>query len=237
MIIDHIDIVVSHECNMNCQFCIDKFRKTSDKVIKMDDIERFLQKIREYTDKRIEVLLLGGDPSVIGSYKLIQIANLCHAYGFDCIMSTNGLLKGAIIDCLPYLDSIQITVHSDAEIDYWRKYKDKINVKLAGDRNLTWDKLQHFMSYTEDFARSSVSMYFTPEFEELCKDEKIWKLLDTLDWVRNGSYMYAFYRGVRFKKSIHGETNIIDEPTVPKLYPNGNYNKTWDNEIMDDYIK
>ena len=80
-------------------------------------------------------------------------------------------------------------------------------------------------------------MYFTPDFEELCKDERVWELLDTLEWKRNGSYMYAFYRGVRFKKCIPGETNLIDEPTVPKLYPNGNYNKTWNNEDMDDYLR
>ena len=24
--LDHIDIVVFHKCNMNCLFCIDKFR-------------------------------------------------------------------------------------------------------------------------------------------------------------------------------------------------------------------
>lgn len=234
---DHIDIVVTHDCNMNCKHCIDKFRRTSNKVTRLTEIERFLQLIRKHTDKSLEVLLLGGDPSVVGAYHLINIAKLCHAYNFKCIMSTNGLLKGTILDCIPYFDSIQITVHNDIEIDYWRQYKDKINVKLAGDENLTWEKLQHFMSYTEGFSRRSVSMYFTPEFEELCKDDKIWELLNTLNWERNGSYLYAFYDGVRFKKSIHGETNIIDEPTVPKLYPNGNYNKTWDNEYMNDYIK
>lgn len=222
---DHIDIVVTHDCNMNCKHCIDKFRKTSDKMIRLVDIERFLKLIRKHTDKPLEVLLLGGDPTAIGAYNLNKIAILCHAYDFKCIMSTNGLLKGTILDCLPYFDSVQITVHSDAEIDYWRPYKDKINVKLAGDENLTWNKLLHFMAYTKGFSRRSVSMYFTPEFDELCKDEAIWKLLDTLNWERNDSYMYAFYNGVRFKKSIHGETNIVDEPTVPKLYPNGNYNK------------
>ena len=49
-------------------------------------------------------------------------------------------------------------------------------------------------------------------------------------------YEYTFYKGVRIKKCIPGETNIIDEPTVPKVYPNGNYNKTWCNEEMDNYL-
>ena len=55
-------------------------------------------------------------------------------------------------------------------------------------------------------------------------------------WKRNGSYYYTFYEGVRFKRCVPGETNLIDEPTIPKLYPNGNYNKTWCHEELDDYL-
>lgn len=237
MFIDHIDIVVTHACNMNCNHCIDKFRGTEDRLVKLEDIENFLRLIRKHTDEPLEVLLLGGDPSVAGAYYLIQIAKVIRKYGFRPIMSTNGILKGTIIDCIPYFDWIQITTHSDKETDYWREYGDKINIKIAGDSNFTYDSLCHFIEYTQnDFTRRSVSMYFTPDFEELCTDDKVWNLLNTLEWKRNGSYEYAFYNGVRFKKCIHGETNIIDEPSVPKLYPNGAYNKTWNDEMMDDYL-
>lgn len=234
--IDHIDIVVSHQCNMMCKDCIDKFRGQDDKIVKLKDIENFLKLIREHTDEELEVLLLGGDPTVVGSYYLIEIAKLVKKYNFRIIMSTNGLLKGTVKDCLPYFDSIQITTHSNKETDYWRQYSNKINIKLSGDQNCTLETLNHFIAYTKDFYRRSVSMYFTPDFEELCKDERVWALLNTLTWQRNGSYEYAFYKGVRFKRCIHGQTNIIDEPTVPKLYPNGNYNKTWNNEELDAYL-
>ena len=101
---------------------------------------------------------------------------------------------------------------------------------------MTLEKMEHFIDYTQGFGRRSVSMYFTPDFHELCEDQRVWDVLNTLDWKRNGSYMYAFYKGVRFKKCIPGETNIIDEPIIPKLYPNGNYNKTWCHEELDDYL-
>ena len=238
MNIDHIDIVVSHECNMHCPHCIDKFRGTSNKTVKLADIENFLELIRQHTTEPIEVLLLGGEPTVVGAHYLIQISKIIRKYGFRPIMSTNGVLKGTIKDCLPYFDWIQITAHSDNEIDYWRAYGDKVNIKIAGDQYFTMDSLYHFIKYTmDDFTRRSVSMYFTPDFKELCTDEDVWSLLNSLQWKRNGSYEYAFYNGIRFKKCIHGETNIIDEPSVPKLYPNGAYNKTWNNEIMDDYLK
>lgn len=234
--LDHVDVVTSHICNKNCEFCIDKFIRTSNQVISLEIIEKFLKVIRNYTDKRLSVLLLGGEPTILPFKKLIDIANLVHQYGFRVSMSTNGKLKDKIIQLLPYYDSIQITVNSDEEIDFWRQWPDKINIKLSGDSLLTMEKLNHFIEYTDGFFRRSISMYFTPDFQELCSDKDVWNLLNSLEWKRNGSYKYTFYKGVRIKKCIHGETNIIDEPTVPKVYPNGNYNKTWCNEDLDDYL-
>lgn len=235
--IDHVDIVTSHICNRHCKYCVDKFINKSKDIIRLDDIDKFLKMIREKTDKNLEVLLLGGEPTILSENLLIQIADLIHKYNFKAIISTNGVLKEKIIKILPYYDWIQVTVNCDKEIDFYRNYSDKINIKISGDALFTIDKLNHFIEYTKDFQRRSVSMYFTEGFKELCEDEDVWKLLDSLDWKRNGSYFYSFYKGVRFKKCVHGETNIIDEPTVPKLYPNGNYNKTWNNEELDDYLK
>ena len=235
--IDHVDIVTSHMCNNHCKFCVDKFIHTSNEIIKLSDIEKFLKKIRSLTDEKLEVLLLGGEPTVLPFDYLVDIANLIHKYGFLAIMSTNGLLKDKIIKLIPYYDWIQVTVYNDKNIDDYKDYPNEINLKIAGDRSFTMEKLQHFMEYTQNFERRSVTLYFTSDFEELCTDKDIWKLMDSLDWKRNGSYLYAFYNGVRFKRCVTGETNIIEEPTVPKLYPNGNYNKNWNNEELDDYLK
>ena len=234
--LDHVDIVTSHRCNNNCAHCIDKFIHTSKEFISLETVDKFLDLVRKHTDKELEVLLLGGEPTLTPMETLIAMAELAHMKHFRIIMSTNGKLKKKIEELLPYFDQIQITVNSDAEIEYWRAWKDKVNIKIAGDEKFTLERLEHFISVTKEFARRSVSMYFTPDFEELCTDVRVWKLLDTLKWKRNGSYMYAFYKGVRFKKCIPGETNIIDEPSVPKCYPNGNYNKTWNNEDLDAYL-
>lgn len=237
IVLDHADIVVTHSCNMNCQHCIDKYRGCSDQIVSLDAVKNFLQIVRKHSKSSLEVLLLGGEPTVIGSKNLIEIAKIVKEYGFEIVMSTNGKLRDVIIECIPYFNSIQVTTHSDKETDFWSDYGNSINIKLAGDKNTTIKSLKHFMEYTEGrFFRRSVSMYFTPGFDELCTDKEVWRLLDSLEWKRNGSYMYSFYDGVRFKKCIHGETNIIDEPTVPKLYPSGVYNKTWCNEYEDCYL-
>lgn len=234
--LDHVDIVTSHLCNKNCEFCIDRFLHTSHNFITLEIVEDFLQLIRKNCDEELEVLLLGGEPTVLPEIMLQDMCNLIHKYNFKTIMSTNGKLKDKIVRLIPYFDSIQVTIESDEEIDYYRQWPDKINIKLAGDKTLNLDKFNHFIEYTEGFDRRSISMYFTEDFQELCTDPEIWKILDSLTWKRNGSYEYTFYKGVRIKKCIPGETNIIDEPTVPKVYPNGNYNKTWCNEEMDNYL-
>lgn len=234
--LDHVDIVTSHKCNMKCPFCVDKFRNAYDDEVKLDDVARFMAIIKKNTVEHLEVLLLGGEPTVLPLDKLINISTIIKNYGFVPIMSTNGIEKEKIISLIPHFNWIQVTCATDAQIDFWRLYADKINIKLAGDQFCTYDKLMHFIEVTEDFNRRSVSMYSTPDFIECCTDKKIWALLDTLDWKRNGSYLYSFYEGVRFKKFIKGETNIIDEPSVPKLYPTGVYNKTWCNENYDPYL-
>lgn len=236
--LDHLDIVTSHMCNNNCKHCIDKFIHTSEDKVTVEGVEKFLQMIRRYTNDNLEVLLLGGEPTMLSFEELRDIALVIKKYDFSPIMSTNGIQKDKIEQLLPYYDWIQITVYSDKDIDYWKQHTDKINIKISGDKLLTYDKLMHFIEYTKDFKRRSVSMYFTPDFTELCQDEKIWELLndEQHEWYINGSYSYMFYKGVRFKKCIKGKTNIIDEPTVPKYYPNGNYNKTWNDENMDAYL-
>jgi organic radical activating enzyme len=234
--IDHIDIVVTHKCNFKCPFCIDKFCNSSDKEIELSTIGDWLGKMRNQANPGCEVLLLGGEPTTLDTNKLIDIAKTIRLNGFVPIMSTNGFFKEKIIEIMPYYEWIQVTVCNQSQIDFWRQYKDKINIKLSGDRSFDMDRLVWFDSSTKDFVRRSVSMYFTPDFKELCEDEKVWKLLDSLEWKRNGSYRYAFWNGIRFKKCIPNETNIIDEPSVPKLYPSGNYNKTWNDELMDDYL-
>lgn len=237
MYIDHADVVVTHECMNHCPFCIDKFIHTSNEVVKKEDLIRFLKKLRSVTSRKLEVLFLGGEPTCAGIEKLAELTDIVREFSFSPIISTNNPKKELIVKLLPYFDWVQVTVHSDKQIEFYRQYKDKINIKLSGDKNLTLEKLNHFIDVTKDFERKSISMYFTPLWKELCTDEEVWSLLNKLSWTRNGSYVYTFYQGVRIKRCIHGETNLVDEPSVPKLYPNGNYNKTWNNETLDDYLK
>lgn len=236
--IDHVDIVTSHLCNKHCEHCIDAFLGSSRNFIHLSDVEAFLQLVSEYTGgRKLTVLLLGGEPTVLPPEMLEEIADIIHFHGYKATMSTNGLFENRVKRLCSIYDSIQITIDDLDEMEKWKDVADKVNLKICGDNTLTMSKLDEFVERAADFQRRSLTMYFDEcSYEELCHDKDIWHTLDTLDWVRNGSYLYAFYKGVRIKRCIPGETNVIDEPTIPKLYPNGNYNRTWAHEELDDYL-
>lgn len=233
-LIDHIDIVTTHKCNNNCPWCIDKFIHSDTREVDLAKVDEFLRKIP--AKDGTEVLLLGGEPTMLDSSKLIELAHIIYQNNYIPIMSTNGINRKKIVEILPHYRWIQITVYNDKQIEYWKKYRNRINIKLSGDSTLTMDKIKWFKEATKDFERKSISMYFKPDWTELCTDEKVWKYLNNADWKENGAYLYTFIDGIRYKRCITGKTNVIDEPNVPKFYPNGNYNKTWNNEEMDDYL-
>jgi len=247
MQIDHADIVVCHDCNMNCRYCVDKFRDNANKQrIQLPLVERFLQLLTKHEhvqphyknpEDKLEILLLGGEPTLIGTQRLIDIANLIRKYNFSSVISTNARLVETVKDILPFFDWVQVAVYSDKEIDKWREFStEKINLKLSGDASFSMEKLNHFVEYTKDFKRRSITMFFKPNFEQCCPDEEVQEFLKTLEWERVDSYEYSMFQGVRLKRCIPGLTNIVDEPHIPKLYPNGNYNKTWVNEDNDPYL-
>lgn len=246
MNIDHADIVVNHQCNMNCKFCVDKFRGSTTDVVKMDKVAQFIQLLKKHThvspkyqndNGPLEVLMLGGEPTLIGVDRLALFCGMIYGAGFRSVISTNARRKDIVREILPFFDWVQVAVYSDEEIDYWRSLStEKINLKLSGDATFSMKKLEHFAEYTKDFKRRSVTMFFKPNFEQVCPDAIVQKFLDSLSWERIDSYEYTMYEGVRLKRCIPGVTNIVDEPHIPKLYPNGNYNCNWSSEEHNPYL-
>lgn len=236
--IDHVDIVTCHLCNRHCKHCIDSFLDSHSGTIESGLVETFLRMVNEYDPSPGKsMLLLGGEPTVLRPNELVRLSDIAHANGYESMMSTNGILRRRIVQVIGSFDWVQVTMDGDDDIDFWSGYGDRVNAKVAGDGDFTMRDFEHFLDATDGrFGRRSLSMYFTPDFRELCTDQDLWRLLDSLDWTRNGSYLYAFYEGCRVKRCIPGETNVIDEPTIPKLYPNGNYNRTWRDEELDDYL-
>ena len=234
-----IGVITTHKCNKNCKNCVDKLLNSSADILSIDNYKRFLNAFVNKYNYRPTILLLGGEPTLIPEEILIEYSDIASELGFRIIMSTNGILRDKIISLIPYYDSIQVTTtiyNIDENVEFYKKYRRNINLKLAGDETLTYDKLVYFIEKSKGYTRRSVCMYFTEDFIELVNDTKIWDLLNQLEWKDSGQYSFTWYEGVRFKKCIPGKANVLLERSVPNLYPNGNYNCGWINEEMNDYL-
>jgi len=253
----HADIIVTHKCNMkgNClPTCADKFVNTSDKEIEVSTVEKFLDLFSKHIAKRKtenvifyeqpQILVLGGEPTLVGSEKLIAIAEIAKKYGFERIISSNGLNFRVLKEILPYYDSLQITLQTYGSKAELRRLLDlgskKINVKLRCDVNLTFDDLVNFIASTKSFKRRSVVRYW--DYKNHCftnKDPAIEEFMNALEWKpftdSISTSMYAMFDGVRFKKETE-EILSAEMPDIPKLYPSGVYNCTWKNEDSNPYF-
>ena len=240
--IGHVEVVVTHKCNYKCNFCVDELVNKDDLVVKLEDIENLLSKISKRTDKRLEVLLLGGEPTTVEGDYLNKIADIVHSFGYKILISTNGVLRNVVDEIIDKFDWVQITSHNDKELEYWRNHRlvNKINIKLPGNESLNVDKLNYFIDRTKEFGRRSVNFYFnTNDLKDLCTDDGINKFLEGLEWKSIGAYEYTIKDGVRYKRRSKNRMTDSSQKRsiIPKLYPNGNYNKTWGNEDMDDFLK
>ena len=244
----HADIVVTHACNCHCPFCIDKFRNTNGKMISLDRVINFLDLIKFCTEKtdefkyatpnKISILLLGGEPTMIGDWALEFIAEKIHERGFTASMSTNGILHDVLFKTIPLFDWTQITAFTPQFMKRYEYLAHKINYKIPADEHMDFHMFKKQVEYAKSvgFGRISMSMYFDEKWNEICTDPEMHEFLDSLEWERQGSYVYTIWEGVRLKRCIPHVTNVEDEPLIPKLYPNGNYNKTWCNEDNDPYL-
>lgn len=236
--IDHIDIITTHKCNSQCPHCIDPLRNKSNKEIDAGVINRFLAELQAKIQKKATVLLLGGEPMLLSKQKLIEICDIIHKNGFRASISTTHQYYKKINKLYDYFDTIQVTIDEPLDATYFYPLSDKINIKMPIKEDTTPLILREFQRISKYFYRASLPVYFNSQtWNSLCTNANIIKELTKLKWQRNGSYSYAFKDGIRYKKCIPLETNIIDEPQIPKLYPNGNYNKTWLNEYNDNYLQ
>jgi hypothetical protein len=81
---DYMSVVLTHECNRRCSFCVDKYRGSGESISK-ENVERAIDFAREHKIK--DVLLVGGEPTLHPDVR--DIAIHFKSCGFRVIMTTN----------------------------------------------------------------------------------------------------------------------------------------------------
>ena len=100
---------ITNRCNLSCSFC-PKTRRAS-KTLTVEEFKQLAEKLRPYTDYLYLHVL--GEPLL--HPQLPELLEICHAFGFRVVITTNGTLLPKQQDALlsaPALYKINISLHS-----------------------------------------------------------------------------------------------------------------------------
>lgn len=144
---DYMSVVVTHECNMSCSFCIDQYRGRKE-YISWDSVNSAISlgKLHGIRD----ILLIGGEPTL--HPEIVGITQRFKDFGFRVIMTTNytrpcvvSRLDG-IVDCfnISFYDQSDLPMQADFKSDltiHALIYKNRLDSVDAIDAFI--DKYQH----------------------------------------------------------------------------------------------
>jgi len=115
---DYMSIVVTHECNKKCAFCVDQYRGRNE-YITLKSVYNALDIAK--LDNIKDILLVGGEPTL--HPKIVEIARIVKSYGFNTILTTN-YKKPEVMKALDmYVDSFNISYYNQKELPKQKNFK------------------------------------------------------------------------------------------------------------------
>jgi len=130
-------LVVTHECNKHCKFCIDKYRGALE-YITLANVKKTLKKAKELKLK--EILIVGGEPTLHPS--IVEIAKIVKEYGFKSILTTN-YTKPLIIKKLDgIIDNFNISFYNQKTLPMQSDFISDITITTLIHKNQLSTKKQ-----------------------------------------------------------------------------------------------
>ena len=126
-----IYLEISNVCNLDCSFC--HKTKRSPRIMKRDELELILRKIRPYTEYLYFHLM--GEP--LCHPDLEHFLSLAEKYAFKVIITTNGVLlneKKDILFSSPALHKINVPLHAFEANDLpipFEKYRQSLHLTTS----------------------------------------------------------------------------------------------------------
>lgn len=101
---EYISVVVTHECNRNCPFCVDAYRGRKEFISR----ENVWKAVSEADRLKVrDVLLVGGEPTLHPD--IVWIAKQFHDNGFHVILTTNYSVPPVVKALDEFVDSINVS--------------------------------------------------------------------------------------------------------------------------------
>ena len=224
---DYMFLIVTHECNRNCAFCVDKDRGKNE-YISIDNVIKALDYAKENNLKTITVL--GGEPTL--HPKIERICYLIKSYGFNLVMTTNFdnpvLVK--ILD--KYVDSFNISHYNQTYLPRQRYFTADLTLsKLLYKGGIdTKEKLDNFIDkYEMDF--HDIKFSTLTDINDFTHKNKDLPFLNDLPIEKKVTIMGEieghYYRGYLIKRfDIKATENYYCKRSM-KMHTNGELKRTW----------
>lgn len=195
---DYMSLVLTHECNKRCPFCVDAYRGSGE-VITLENVRKTLRFAREHQIK--DILLIGGEPTLHPAVEII--AAMVKDAGHRVIMTTNYTKPETICALDGVVDCFNISFYNQRALPKQADFKSDLTLHtLIHDKQLaTCDELDRFIDEHQENGHLKFSTLL-PCNEWTTKHQRV-EYLDELEceWVvLFNELLGQIYRGAIIKR-------------------------------------
>lgn len=139
---DYMSLVVTHECNKKCPFCIDKYRGSGE-FVSLISVKKSLEYGKKMGVK--DVLIVGGEPTI--HPMIVEICQLAKSYGFRLIMTTNYTKPDVVARLDGIIDCFNISFYNQRELPNQKDFESDLTLHtlIHGKSLSTKEKLDDFI--------------------------------------------------------------------------------------------
>lgn len=173
--------VNGNKCNMACEYCSELPKEFSEEqcTFEYEKIKMILEKLPKDTD----IILHGGEPSLIGIENVKKIASLIHTLGFriKLTIQTNGML-------------------SDKWIEFFKENEELIRVSVSIDGNSCCNAFRKTKNEDKDIAFETVDNFLC-KIDALAIEFRCIATVNSLSWDK-GNQIVEYFNKFNYLKFL-----------------------------------
>lgn len=229
---DFATLIVTHECNKNCNFCIDKYRGNTE-FISIENVIKAINYAKKHNIK--EILIVGGEPTL--HPKIIEISKIIKDFGLKTILTSNYSKPEIIKQLDGIIDCFNISYYNQKILPKQENFKSDItiNVLLHKKQLSTKEELDKFIDKYKNYGQLKFSTL------SICNNwtEKNQKL-EYLDQL-NGKRILLFneIEGILYRDCVIKRFDRVistNSKQSIKFHVDGEISKSWDRQVLDEVI-
>jgi len=224
---DYMSLVLTHECNKKCPFCVDKYRGSGE-TISIENVKKAISFGKEQGIK--DMLLIGGEPTI--HPKIDIISSMVKDAGFRVIMTTN-YTKPEIVRSLDgVVDCFNISFYNQKSLPKQKDFKSDLTLHtlIHAKQIKSVADLDNFINSHRENGHLKFSTLLP--CNDWAKNNQTGSFLDSLDcnWiVLFNEILGQEYKGCVIKRYDRVINKVAHQSF--KAHVNGEISTTWERNI------